>query len=154
MELKVTLLTPSEGGKLVNLLHNSTGCGSHFRNPAPFNILKKPLLVLKQTIHQQKALYFSFNLAPWKWACHYHEAATPSCPQITFFTPRGPMLFAARGCGTLLMMPHPLSRCQINAEIQGFLLMYDVWFCTSTGSFRILKKAGRKISKKIISAIS
>ena len=41
-----------------------TGCGSHFRNPAPFNIQKKPFLVLKQKIHQQKALYLSFKLTP------------------------------------------------------------------------------------------
>ena len=40
--------------------------------------LKEPLLVQKQTIHQQKALDFSFHLAPWKWAWHYQEAATPS----------------------------------------------------------------------------
>ena len=43
-----------------------------------FNLLKEPLLVQKQTIPQQKALDFSFNLAPWKWAWHYQEAATPS----------------------------------------------------------------------------
>ena len=104
-----------------------TGCGSHFRNPAPFNILKKPLLVLKQTIHQQKALYFSFNLAPWKWAWHHHEAATPSCPKITFFTPRAPMLFAAGGRGALLVMPRPFSECQIKAEIKGFPLMYRLF---------------------------
>ena len=55
----------------------TTGCGSHFRNPRPFKILKKPFLVLKQTLHQQKALYLSFNLTPWKWAWHYQEGATP-----------------------------------------------------------------------------
>ena len=41
-------------------------------------MLKEPLLVQKQTIHQQKALNFSFNLTPWKWAWHYQEGATPS----------------------------------------------------------------------------
>ena len=56
----------------------STRCDSHFRNPAVFNILKEPLIVQKQTIPQQKALDLSFNLAPWKWAWHYQEAATPS----------------------------------------------------------------------------
>ena len=40
--------------------------------------MKEPLLVAKQTIPQQKALDLSFNLAPWKWAWHYQEAATPS----------------------------------------------------------------------------
>ena len=107
-------------------ISTNTGCGSHFRNPAPFNILKKPLLVLKQTIHQQKALYFSFNLAPWKWAWHYHEAATPSCPQITFFTPRSPMLFAAGGRGALLVVPRPVSGCQIQSWYPG--LFTDVLF--------------------------
>ena len=43
-----------------------------------FNILKEPLLVQKQTIHQRKALDLSFNLAPQKWAWHYQEAATLS----------------------------------------------------------------------------
>ena len=38
--------------------HNYTGWGTHLRNTAPFNILKKFLLVLKQTILQQKALEF------------------------------------------------------------------------------------------------
>ena len=41
--------------------------------------------------------------------------------------PRGPMLFAARGRDALLMMPRPLSRCQIKAEIKGFLLMYRLF---------------------------
>ena len=34
------------------------------------------------------------------------------------------MLFAVRGRGAVLMMPHPLLGCQIKAEIKGFLLMY------------------------------
>ena len=34
----------------------STGCGSHFENPTNFKILKEPLLVQKQALHQQKAL--------------------------------------------------------------------------------------------------
>ena len=42
------------------------------------------------------------------------------CRKRTFFTPRAPMLFAARGRGALLMMPRPLLRCQIKAEIKGF----------------------------------
>ena len=32
-------------------------------------------------ILQKKALDVSFNLTPWKWAWHYHEAATPSRPK-------------------------------------------------------------------------
>ena len=35
------------------------------KKPLAFsNLLKKPLLVQKQTIHQQKDLDFSFNLGP------------------------------------------------------------------------------------------
>ena len=37
-----------------------TGCDSHFQNPVVFNILKEPLQVQKQTIHQQKALNLSY----------------------------------------------------------------------------------------------
>jgi hypothetical protein len=42
------------------------------------NFLKEPLLVQNKTIHQQKALDFSFNLTPWKWAWNYQKAVTPS----------------------------------------------------------------------------
>ena len=58
-----------------------TGCNSGKWKKVQANILKEPLVLLKQTIPQQKALDLSFNLAPWKWAWHYHEAATPSCPK-------------------------------------------------------------------------
>ena len=50
------------------------------------------------------------------------------------------MLFTTRGRGSLLIMPHPLSGCQIKAEIKGFLLKYRL-FCTSNGSFRKLEEA-------------
>ena len=41
-----------------------TGCKSDIWKKVQVNILKKPLVVLKQTIHQQKALDLSFNMAP------------------------------------------------------------------------------------------
>ena len=41
--------------------------------------------------------------------------------------PRGPMLFAARGRGAVLMMPLPFLGRQIKAEIKGFLLMYSMF---------------------------
>ena len=69
----------------------------------------------------------SFDLAPWMWMWHYHEAATPSCPRITFFTPRWPTLIAARGLGALLIKPRPLLGCQIKADIKGFLLRYRLF---------------------------
>ena len=36
------------------------------------------LLILKQTIPQEKALDISFNLTPQKWAWHYQEGGTPT----------------------------------------------------------------------------
>ena len=56
----------------------NTGCKSPNDTLSKINILKEPLLVQKQTIPQQKALDFSFNLAPWKWAWHDQDGATPS----------------------------------------------------------------------------
>ena len=41
-----------------------TGCNSGKWKKVQTNILKDPLLVLKQTIPQQKALDLSFNLTP------------------------------------------------------------------------------------------
>ena len=108
-------------------------CDSHFRNPAVFNILKEPLLIQKQTLHQQKALDLSFNLTPWKRAWNYHEGVTMTCRKRTFFTSRAPMLFAARGRGALLIMPCPLLGSQIKAEIKGFLLRYRLLQCTMLG---------------------
>ena len=81
----------------------------------------------KQTLHQQKALDFSFKMAPWKWAWHYQEGVKMTYCKRTFFTPRAPMLFAARGRDALLIMPRPLSGCQIKAEIKGFLLRYRLF---------------------------
>ena len=43
---------------------HTTGCRSQIRKIFEFKIWKKPMLVLKQTIHQQKALDLSFNMAP------------------------------------------------------------------------------------------
>ena len=37
------------------------------------------------------------------------------------------MLLAAGGLGALLIIPRPLSGCQIKAEIKGFLLMYPLF---------------------------
>ena len=101
-----------------------TGCVRQNENPNNIKIVKEPLLALKQTVHQQKVLDLSFNLAPWKWVWHYQEGVRMTCCKRTFFTPRAPMLFAARGHGGLLVEPCPLSGSQIKAEIKGFLLMY------------------------------
>ena len=64
------------------------------------------------------------------------------------------MLFAARRRGALLIMPRPLSGCQIKAEIKGFLLRYRLflyyqWF------FQNIEKGWRKnFRNKIISTFS
>ena len=68
-------------------------------------------------------------------------------PKRSFFTSRAPMLFAARGRGSLLIMPRPLLGCQIKAEIKDFLLMYRLflyyqWF------FQNIEKDWRKIFEK------
>ena len=43
---------------------STTGCKSIFRKIFELKIWKKPMLVLKQMIHQKKALDLSFNLTP------------------------------------------------------------------------------------------
>jgi hypothetical protein len=56
----------------------NTGCGSHFENPTNFKILKEPLLVQKQALHQQKALDLSYlepegqgrGIIMRAWQCH------------------------------------------------------------------------------------
>ena len=75
-------------------------CGNNLiskkNSPAFFNIMKEPLLVQKQTIHQQKALDLSFLETESLRAWHYQEEATPSrresifcwilCPRFWFLT--------------------------------------------------------------------
>ena len=142
ISLKSTEIMQNTKTLLMNFSY--TGCKSRIRKMVEVKIWKEPMLVLKQTIPQQKALDFSFNLAPWKWAWHYHEAVTPSRRRTTFFTLRGTMLFAARGRSALLIKPRPFLGSQIKAEIKGFLLMYCLflyylWF------FQNIEKGWRKI---------
>ena len=82
-----------------------------------FKIWKESMLNLKQTIHQEKALDLSFNLAPEKWAWHYQEGVTMTCRKRTFFTPRRPMLSAARGRGALLIKSRPLLAQGLFADV-------------------------------------
>ena len=132
-------------------LKTITGCASHFENLANFKIVKELLLVLKQTIQQKKDLDLSFNLAPWR-AWHYHEAVTPSCPKMTFFTPRAHMLFAASRRGALLMMPPPFQGAKSKLRSRAFCWGI-ICFCT-TIALVLSDNAGENFSKKIISAIS
>ena len=48
----------------VHVKYSCTGCIRQNENHANFKIVKGPMLVLKQTIPQQKALYLTFNLTP------------------------------------------------------------------------------------------
>jgi hypothetical protein len=57
------------------------------------------------------------------------------------------MLFMARRCGALLMMPRPLLGCQIKAEGKGFLLIY-LLFLYLQWLFQNIKKDWRKIFEK------
>ena len=78
-----------------------------------------------------------------------------TCSKITFFTPRAPMLFAAGGRGALLVMPRPLSDCQIKAEIKGFLLRYRLfqylqWFFHNLEASKILKMTSAPCTQSIV----
>ena len=52
---------------LCTLLAPHTGCVRQNENPTRFKIVKEPLPIQNQTINQQKALDFSFNLTYWNW---------------------------------------------------------------------------------------
>ena len=80
------------------------------------------------------------------WPCHRRQRVKnrPRAHKI-----QQNILFAARGRGALLMMPRPLSGCQIKVEIKGFQLMYCLflyylWF------FQNIEKGWRKIFEKIL----
>ena len=45
---------------LISTRFHCTGYGSHFENSTNFKILKEPLLLQKQVLHQQKALDLSY----------------------------------------------------------------------------------------------
>jgi hypothetical protein len=61
---KMILMTSkTETEQKILSLHSYTGCRSQIRKIFEFKIWKKRMLALKQTIHQQKALDLSFNMA-------------------------------------------------------------------------------------------
>ena len=89
-----------------------------------FNILKEPLLVQKQTIHQQKALDLSYlepegqgqGIIMRAWQCH-RKQRVKNPPRTC---KKSKMLFAARGRDALLIMPRPLSGSQIKLRSRAF----------------------------------
>ena len=91
--------------------------------PAFFSILKEPILVQKQTIHQQKGLDLSFLETESLRAWHYQEDATPSRREKHRCAWGKKKYFTASHRQALLIIPRPLSGCHIKAEIRGFLLM-------------------------------
>ena len=85
------------------------------------------MLLLKQTIPLQKALDLSFNLTPLKWAWLYQEGTKPSRRKKHRSARSKKSYSRAGGRGSLMIMPHPLSGCQIKAEIKDFLLKYRLF---------------------------
>ena len=61
--------------------------------------------------------------------------------------PRPPILFMARRRGALLIMPRPLSGCQIKSKTKGFLLRYRL-FLYYQRFFQNIEKDWRKIFEK------
>ena len=102
----------------------STGCVIQNENPTKFKIVKKPLLIQKQTLQQQKAIWsLNDKGGALSWGrgnvIEDKKSKTLHAPVKN----QQKMLFAVRRRGTLIIMPRPLSGCQIKAEIQTFLLM-------------------------------
>ena len=103
------------------------------RKPLVFsNFLKKPLLVQKQTIHQQKAPDFSFHFAPWKWAWHYQEAATPSRREASFCLKHWPKELAK------LALCKKVDICHLSKSSSVYVLELQVnQICSLNGPIRI-----------------
>ena len=136
-----------------NIILKCTGCRSHFENLTNFKIVKEPLLLRKQTLHQQKVLDFSFHLAPWKEAWHYQEGLTMTCRTRTFL-PHAHLCFSRRrGVAPFWYIHAHFQGAKLKLRSRAFWRGI-VCFCNTTGSFRILKTAGENFLKKIISAIS
>jgi hypothetical protein len=109
---------------------------------ALFNILKRPLLVQKQTIHQRKALDISFNLTPWKWAWHYQEGATLTWREkhilLNFMGAEGFWLLVFYDLSrNQFLRYHPCQGVKLKPRSRAFSWGI-VCFTTSNGSFRIL----------------
>ena len=91
------------------------------------NILREPLVLLKQTIPQQKALDLSLNLTLRKWAWHYQEGATFPRREKHRCAWGKKSCSTAGGRDSSMVMPHPLLGWQMKAEIKGFLLRYRLF---------------------------
>ena len=119
-------------------------CTDKTRNPTNFKILKEPLLVQKQTLHQQKSLDLCY-LEPEGQGQGIIKRAWLWFAIKELFYPRPTYAF----CGERARRPPD------NATPSNFLSTKRsrafcwcvVCFCTSYGSFRILKMAGGNFLK-------
>ena len=131
------------------LLLSYTGRKSQFRKTFEFKIWKKPMLVLKQTIHQKKTLIPSFLELESLRAWHYQEGTTPTCHRKTFF-PTPTYAFTARRHGTLLiMMPRPQNFRLQKPDYQSFLLRYRLFLCQQW-FFQNIEKGWKKFLEMIL----
>jgi hypothetical protein len=128
---------------------SDTRCRSHFKNPTNFKILKEPLLVQKQTLHQQKALNLSY-LEPegqgWGilmrvWQCH-RKQRVKNPPRACKKSSKNAF------CAKWAWHPHDTAMLLCSqlliAETRAFCWC-NVCFCTSNDLFKILKKKLEKI---------
>ena len=93
--------------KIECFVHFYTGCNSIFRKIFEFKIWKEPMLVLKQTIPQKKALILSFLETETLRLWHYQESATPTCHKKHRWAWCKKSFSTASRRGALLIMPRP-----------------------------------------------
>ena len=109
-----------------------------------FNILNKPLLVQKHTIHQRKALDLSFYMTPWKWAWHFQDGDTLARREkhillIFYGCVEDFWLFGFNDISrTSLLSYSHFQEFKWKLRSRAFCWCI-VFFCTSNGSCRILK---------------
>ena len=133
--------------KIISTISQNEENYENIFSQASFNILKQLLLVQKQTLHQQKGLDLSFYLASWKWAWHDREGATPPRREkhlllIFYRCVEGFWLFAFYDTSRRPILSY--SHFQgVKLKLRSRVFCWcKVCFCTSNGSFRILKTAG------------
>ena len=131
------------------------------RNFPPFELYHRPFFVLRLPALFAKSLrttafFWDDQTRPFwtsQWLLKVQNeisrfvigVSRRESPFRTIFTPRGPMLFALRGRGAFLIMPRPWGFSGTKWLRSWAFCWCIVCFCTTNGSFRILKKAGDKI---------
>ena len=95
--------------KLWDEIQVCTGCKSWIRKIYEFKIWKEPMLLVKQTIEDSPNAQFWNDTLKVGVASSWGHGA--NLPYKTILTPRPPMLFPARECDALLIMPDPQNFC-------------------------------------------